>query len=148
MVGEHGFRNHEGVPESMKTLGAQRRSIKNHSQLAAVLERRYGSAFQSVQLENMKLGEQIELFRQAVLVIGQHGAGLNNVVWMKNEGGAVIELGRPLVPTFINLCGTKGLRIKQLHKDTEGHLSVEPEFFTKALQELEDEIPELESLCL
>ena len=47
--------------------------------------------FRSVFLENLTVYQQIDLFRSANTVIGLHGAGLANIVFMK-PGGTVIEL--------------------------------------------------------
>lgn len=69
------------------TNGAQRRTIKNFTQL----ESRVRSACESkgydlvrVELEHMDIFDQVRLFRHASIVIGQHGAGLANTVWCED----------------------------------------------------------------
>lgn len=76
-----------------KGSGASRRSIPNHDELASALESIIHSPyqFQNVQLERILFEEQVRLFDNASLVIGQHGAGLANCLWMQ-PGSNVIEL--------------------------------------------------------
>jgi len=73
--------------------GASRRSIQNHDEVAAALKASVEPPheFCNVQLETMDWREQIELFDSAALVIGQHGAGLANCLWMR-PGTSVIEI--------------------------------------------------------
>ena len=42
-------------------------------------------------LEHLSLQEQVDVFHTTALVIGQHGAGLANLVWMR-AGMPVIEI--------------------------------------------------------
>jgi hypothetical protein len=49
--------------------------------------------FKIIHLENLKLDEQIDLFKNADVVAGTHGAGLANLVWAK-MGCKVIEIAR------------------------------------------------------
>lgn len=80
-----------------KGAGASRRSIPNHQQLANALQAIVKSPFefQNIQLENLSFEDQIRLFDQAALVIGQHGAGLANCVWMRPQS-SVFELSHKL----------------------------------------------------
>jgi len=59
---------------------------------------------EKVELENKTFEEQVEMFHNAKVVIGQHGAGLVNIIWTKEEC-VVIEIdknhGRK---HFENLC--------------------------------------------
>lgn len=64
------------------------RKIQNEFEFNGKMKE-YG--FTEVFLEDLSFTEQIELFRSAACVIGVHGAGLTNVVWM-NPGSTVIEL--------------------------------------------------------
>lgn len=63
--------------------GVTRRSLENHQGLREALAVHYGDAFQNVILEGRSLKDQFELFRGARLVIGQHGAGLANCLWLE-----------------------------------------------------------------
>lgn len=78
--------------------GITRRSIVNHADLRAALETAYGSDLMNVQLEKRPFAEQLRLFRSAQLVIGQHGGGLTNALWMK-RGGHLVEI-RSWHPAF------------------------------------------------
>lgn len=108
-LGTHGFEQREDVPEDIKQTGVQRRHIKNHAEIAALLSERYKGRFRNVILEDMPLADQVGLFHHAKLVIGQHGAGLNNLIWMNDPHGMVIELTPCDIKTFENLCAAKGI---------------------------------------
>ena len=73
--------------------GTTRRSIPNHDELASAIQSLVSTPFEfhNLQLETMSLDEQIKCFDNAVVVIGQHGAGLANCIWMKRQS-TVIEL--------------------------------------------------------
>jgi capsular polysaccharide biosynthesis protein len=88
--------------------------IVNHGDLSAALDARYGRRFCGVVLEKIPVAEQIRLFHHARLVIGQHGGGLNNLIWMKGNDGVVVELAPTAIKTFQNLCLAKGLIYRTL----------------------------------
>jgi hypothetical protein len=73
--------------------GTRRRSIPNHEELSLALQSKVRPPFefQNVQLERLSFETQVKLFAEAAVVIGQHGAGLANCLWM-SPGGTVIEL--------------------------------------------------------
>jgi capsular polysaccharide biosynthesis protein len=67
---------------------AKRRKIKNEEDVFGLLKLK---GFEKVNLEDMKLMDQVKLFQEARMVIGCHGAGLTNIMFMpKNQ--TVIEL--------------------------------------------------------
>ncbi|MFK7934770.1 MAG: glycosyltransferase 61 family protein [Saprospiraceae bacterium] len=74
--------------------GSQRRSIVNYSELRALIEQKISNQYEFVNLvlEEMTFEEQVQQFNTASLVIGLHGAGLSNIIWMKPEC-QVIEIG-------------------------------------------------------
>jgi hypothetical protein len=109
-----GFEDSQEIPESSKKNGKQRRMIVNHGELSAALDARYGRRFCGVVLEEIPVAEQIRLFHHARLVIGQHGGGLNNLIWMKGNDGVVVELAPTAIKTFQNLCLAKGLIYRTL----------------------------------
>lgn len=76
--------------------GTDRRSILNHDELAVWLRARVAEPlrFHDVRLEELPLERQVSLFRSARLVVGQHGAGLSNAVWME-PGATLVELRAP-----------------------------------------------------
>lgn len=76
--------------------GGSRRRIAEHRRLAEELVpicAMAGTAFRNVVLEELDIRQQFELFHGGpVLLIGQHGAGLVNGIWMTHPRSAVIEL--------------------------------------------------------
>jgi hypothetical protein len=92
--------------------GTSRRSILNHAALARGMEARTNSPlrFRNLQLETMTLADQVARFSDARAVIGQHGAGLANCIWMR-PGSLVIELSPdPCMDHFESLCRVMGLK--------------------------------------
>ncbi|MFN5515695.1 MAG: glycosyltransferase 61 family protein [Cyanobacteriota bacterium] len=81
-------------PTIPKPTGSLTRSILNHKDLESTLYSMVKHPFElhNLQLENLSFKEQIECFKQAKVVIGQHGAGLVNCIWMEPQS-IVIELG-------------------------------------------------------
>ena len=67
---------------------ARRRKVSNEDELWQVLK---SQGFEKVELENLPWKDQVRLFREAVLVVSNHGAGLSNIMFMP-EGSKVIEL--------------------------------------------------------
>lgn len=67
---------------------ASRRKVLNETELTALL-REHG--FEIVEAEGLTLRDQIELFAQCKTLIGIHGAGLTNCLFMP-PGGNVVEL--------------------------------------------------------
>jgi capsular polysaccharide biosynthesis protein len=67
---------------------AKRRKIKNEDEVFGLLKLK---GFEKVNLEELKLMDQVKLFQEARIVMGCHGAGLANIMFMqKNQ--TVIEL--------------------------------------------------------
>jgi capsular polysaccharide biosynthesis protein len=67
---------------------AKRRKITNEDDVFELLA---SKGFEKVSLENMPLKNQVKLFQEALVVIGCHGAGLANIMFMqKNQN--IIEL--------------------------------------------------------
>lgn len=84
-----------------------RRRVINERELFASLRK---LDFTRHYLEDYGLRQQIELFQQAEIVIGPHGAGLVNLVY-SNPGTKVIELATPVRPwlMFYYLAHNHGL---------------------------------------
>ena len=98
----------------MKT-GSAKRFIENHQELMTALSRRYGNDFINVVLEDMPFDEQIALFRNARIVIGQHGAGMCNIAWMADRNASVLELPASRCPTFLHMCLAKQIYYRATH---------------------------------
>jgi len=82
----------EGYTDRYKEEHAKR-SLENHLELKEEIEKlHHDLVFRSVRLSEMEFGEQAGLFYNAKVVIGQHGAGLLNLLWMLPETH-LIEIG-------------------------------------------------------
>jgi capsular polysaccharide biosynthesis protein len=93
---------------------SKKRHIKNSEGLYNMLKDFYPK-IRKVNLENMSFQEQITLFQNANVVIGQHGAGLTNCMWC-NKGTIVIEMDKNLGRLhFANMC--KYLKMKHYKYD-------------------------------
>lgn len=68
--------------------GKGRRTLANEAEVLPILQRH---GFRRVVLEEHDLREQIRILSAASVVLGPHGAGLSNVIFMP-AGGLVIEL--------------------------------------------------------
>lgn len=74
--------------------GGEIRGIANEDDIVSALERD-GASVDRVSLEGRSLAEQISIFHHAKIVIGQHGAGLANLVWTQPGRARLIELVPP-----------------------------------------------------
>lgn len=88
---------------------SERRKISNEKELINVLKK-YN--FKVVHMENLSLKKQINLSASSEIILGLHGAGLSNILWM-GRGSNLIEL-KPhkdeYLNCYFNLC--KILNIK------------------------------------
>lgn len=69
---------------SATDTGARRRHLRNHAELRTAVASWCAAqqwSFHNVVLENMSLRRQILYFRNARIIVGQHGAGLCNLVF-------------------------------------------------------------------
>lgn len=67
--------------------GSNRRSIKNFDELKKYIKSFCDKSdynLKSITLENLSINKQIELFKNANIIIAQHGASLANTVWCQN----------------------------------------------------------------
>jgi len=87
-----------------KGAGSSRRSIINHEELARTLRLAAKGTyeFHNIKLETMSFADQIKLFDAAAVVIGQHGAGLSNILWMPKKS-VVVEFGYRALDHFKKL---------------------------------------------
>ena len=95
----------------IKTSGAERRSLPNFDSLLGALAE--VSMAQSFAGEHLPPAEQVRVMSETSILVGQHGAGLANMVWMR-PGGHVVEilpdtlagpLRRQLFRSLAHLCG-------------------------------------------
>ncbi len=71
--------------------GGERRLIFNHEELKNKLNEKYPLKFKNVILEDLDMFEQYNIFRNAKIIIGQHGAGLTNIFFC-NPDTKIIEI--------------------------------------------------------
>ena len=76
------------------TSGKQRRDVLNHQQMTSELKQLFGSKINNVILEKKSLFYQYKLFKNASIVIGQHGAALGNIFFM-NPNSNLLEIMSP-----------------------------------------------------
>ncbi|HEU4711474.1 MAG TPA: glycosyltransferase family 61 protein [Pyrinomonadaceae bacterium] len=67
---------------------AAKRRIVNEDEIAPILG---GFGFQTVSAEDMSFEEQVRLCSRARYIVSNHGAGLTNILFMR-DGGSVLEL--------------------------------------------------------
>ena len=116
---------------------ANTRRVLNEDEVFGRLERH---GFERVTPGRLPLAEQIALFSEAQIVVGTHGAGLTNIVFMP-EGGRVIEtFGRNVMPSaFVWLSHLSGHAHAHIVSD-ETEANLDYRLPGAALDSLEEEI--------
>lgn len=109
-IAKLGYEEDANLPLGAKITGTNRRKIANHQELVAALQDRFGSRFRNLVLEELSISQQIQLFYHANIVIGQHGAGLNNLLWMQEGRKMLVEVSTTDNRVFENLCATRSYR--------------------------------------
>jgi hypothetical protein len=84
----------------VKTSGRERRSVSNMEEVARALAA-VGECRQ-VDAALLSPREQVQAFTTARVLVGQHGAGLANMVWMA-PGSTVVEILPPMGPKVLGL---------------------------------------------
>ncbi|MGB0432579.1 MAG: glycosyltransferase 61 family protein [Bacteroidia bacterium] len=125
-----------------KGAGKTRRSIKNHKNLVDTIKPYIKSEFQfkSIALENLNLKQQINLFSSAALVIGQHGAGLSNIIWM-NKKTSVVEFGFKNKAHFKKVALALDLNYLKYQDFKDPHISINPSALINWLKSQKQLIP-------
>lgn len=96
----------------MKGSGSYRRHIPNIDEVVDLVGQQF--RVKKVFLENMSLREQIQTFRNAPIIVLQHGAAMSNIIWCK-EKTLVIEIrNRQNLHCYDALARRAGLRLKKL----------------------------------
>jgi capsular polysaccharide biosynthesis protein len=111
-----------------------RRRVLNEPELLPLL-REYG--FEIVACEELSLREQIRLFAETSVLMGAHGSGLNNSVFMP-PGGKLLEIYNPLrwnycVRNCANTLGHEHWYLFGEHDGPDFDLRVEPQQLAKLL---------------
>lgn len=98
-----------------KTAGTARRSIPNTAEIVSAIAKKW--QVREVFLEGLDFKEQIRIFRDASIIVAQHGGGMTNLVWCRPHS-TVVEINpydldndwfRPLVEPQ----GIKHVRLRQ-----------------------------------
>jgi capsular polysaccharide biosynthesis protein len=113
------------------------RRILNDDELSRRLERR---GFQTVALESLPVAEQIELFYDARLVVGAHGAGLTNLLFAAGAGVVELHPASRLFPHYYFLCKAMRHEYRYLCGTAAGRnsdFSVDPDRVERLLDALE-----------
>jgi hypothetical protein len=67
---------------NFNNFSGERRIIFNHYELQQKLAKKYGERFLNVSLDNINIFQSFNIFNNADIIIGQHGAGLSNIFFM------------------------------------------------------------------
>ncbi|WP_189477505.1 glycosyltransferase family 61 protein [Halioglobus pacificus] len=125
-------------PGALQGSGSLRRSLPNKADIWAALRDNCPKDLSPVhvQLEHLTFSQQVELFYSAKIVIGQHGAGLTNCLWMQ-PGSAVMEINPYDLrrPHFKILAGLARLEYLTVTQSSE-HGAVEPNMVIDSLERL------------
>lgn len=82
---------HIEIQKLGKLSGKERRYITNHDEIVQYFNSNYSDNFINVSLERTSIYYQYLLFKNAKIIIANHGAALSNVIFM-NENTAVVEI--------------------------------------------------------
>lgn len=101
---------------------ANRRKVANETDLLPVFK---NVGFQIVCAEDLSFADQVKLFSRARYLVSNHGAGLTNMIFMR-DGGSVLELRN--VSDYVNNCYfilASALRLKYYYQlcQAEGDLA-------------------------
>jgi hypothetical protein len=114
--------------------GAERRSVPNLQEATAALE--FGVDISYFDSSDLSPLVQVHAHSQSRILIGQHGAGLTNMIWMQ-PGSTVIEIHPPLpaeaVHTFERLAKALGHHYELVVQETV-HSSVDAELLRLAVE--------------
>ena len=106
-----------------RTSGSQRRSITNHEFLSDTLLAKYGpNRFINIILERSSIYLQYKVFRDAKVVIAQHGAALSNIFFMRPSVSHIIEFSPPWsreAEHFKNLSHFVGVRHHIINQEND-----------------------------
>ena len=93
------------ISRSEAAIGGRR--ILNEDEL---LEALFPWRFERCILENISIPEQVKLFRNAEMIVGAHGAGLANMLFLE-EKAAILELfpGNYIIPHYFFLAESLGM---------------------------------------
>ena len=103
--------------------GKERRSINAHEEIKKYMSTKYKENFANIILENYSMEEQITIFQNAKLIVGQHGAGLFNLVFSK-AGTQLIEIGPILVDVFKQICLSQNINYTYVKNNSKSIINI------------------------
>ena len=103
--------------------GKERRSINDHKEIKKYMATKYKENFANIILENYSMEEQITIFQNAKLIVGQHGAGLFNLVFSK-AGTQLIEIGPMLVDVFKQICLSQNINYTYVKNNSKSIINI------------------------
>ncbi len=111
------------------------RSIVNEEAIIPLLNY---LGFEFLLLEDLSLNQQVEIFSQAKVVIGAHGAGLTNIIYCKPNTFVGEIASIDVNPCYFALAKQFGLYYKRFYaeKNHDGRLSLDLTGFQKWLYEI------------
>ena len=116
-----------------RTSGVERRSIPNIAEVVSIAKS-YGSVITETLESCDNLSTQVALFSTADVVIGQHGAGLVNLLWAR-PGTSVIEFVPRMAEQkhFVKLSQLLGLNHHRI-RQRGNHAAVNLDAYAKQLE--------------
>jgi hypothetical protein len=109
---------------SNEDRGAARRYILNHNNLKKDLSdycKEKNITLLNLKLEELDFISQVEAFKKCRFVVGQHGAGLLNIIWGDYDSISLIELAKDRSRNhFRNLCEVAGVEYLHLQFENKG----------------------------
>jgi capsular polysaccharide biosynthesis protein len=100
-----------GAPSRRVYVSRERTARRRLANPEAVLGPLGGAGFDAVKMEELTFAEQVALAARTEILMGVHGAGLTNMLFMP-EGAHVVEFSNPRYPSpaFYALAAALGLR--------------------------------------
>ncbi len=124
---------YHGTSSETHMSGKERRHVPNLASIA--MDMQSHSTVSLVDFARMAPREQIQTARNCDVLVGQHGAGLSHMLWMK-PGSHVVEIAPPLPiqvqEIFSRLANILGHSYSRVTQDSV-HASVDPEQVIRAV---------------
>ena len=119
--------------------GCEERNVENESILCAELQK---LGFMVVDGRQLTFFEQISIFSKARCVVGPHGAGLTNIIFM-SQGGSVVEICDPCKPFgfYRNLAHV--CNVRHYYYGCDIHKQLGKTFFKLDIEDFVEKIKEM-----
>jgi capsular polysaccharide biosynthesis protein len=132
------FRDHIPDADRNETLSkiylSRRESGRYPSNEDAIEELMHNSGFAIVHLAGMSFLDQVNLFDQAVEIVGTHGAGFANLAWTQKNSTRVTEIARESQPDcFERIAHIKNLEYHRVDSPDTGEWVVDVAALAQAM---------------